>query len=237
MRPDWREHVAKMILGQEPLEGDLLQGSDRLTPLQQLEIYRDQYLLRVPGALAEDRPGLRQLLGEDWEELARSYLRDCPPKSWSLEHLAWGLEDWLVQRGAPTQQLEMCRLDEAVQQSFFAASGRTPRPQELQSLPALKLQPHVRLLRLCWSVSAVRSAGEGEPRAGDFRVLVFRPQRQVRTAVLEPACWNILKGLEQGLELDQALASALAEEPPEGLAERVQDWFRFFVERSLVELA
>jgi hypothetical protein len=242
MRPDWREHVAAMILGQAELEGSLLAGSPTLGPLQQLQIYRDQYLLRVPQALAQDRPGLHALLGADWPALCSAYLLAHPPRSWSLEHLPYALEAFLRERGAPASQIAMCRLDEAVQSSFFAAPGQTPRPDQLAGLPELALQPHVRLLRLPVDVHLFRSAvlakEATEPlRPGDFPLVVHRRERGVRHTVLSPGAWAVLEGLQRGLPTETALAEAVAGLPEQGLSDQVAAWFRLFVARELVQLA
>ncbi|HEX6278201.1 MAG TPA: putative DNA-binding domain-containing protein, partial [Polyangiaceae bacterium] len=60
-----REHVA---------------GNARVSPVEQLEIYREQYWLRHTGSLVEDFPGLGGILAQsDWERLVEEYLVAHPP--------------------------------------------------------------------------------------------------------------------------------------------------------------
>ena len=60
-------------------------GNDRLSPAEQIEIYREQFWLRHTGSLLEDFPGLSGILGqEDWEKLSESYLSEVVPRAWSL---------------------------------------------------------------------------------------------------------------------------------------------------------
>ena len=51
----------------------IVRGNDRLTPLEQAEIYRGQFWLRHRDALTEDYPGLAYILGE---EVFEQFLRD-----------------------------------------------------------------------------------------------------------------------------------------------------------------
>jgi len=224
-----------MVRGAEDLDGSLLAGSATLSGEEQLGIYRRQFELRIPAALAEDVPGLVALVGEAWPELADAYIAEHPPVGWSLEHLAHRMVEWLEARRVAPEWVEMARLDRAVQQSFFAAGGRVPEPTELAALPRLRLQAHVGLLRFDHSVHRWRSqALGGDPpdalKEGDFHVLVYRPERRVRHLECAPAMWRILDDLEGGIEA--AIASSGADDPAD-----IQAWFQTFVQRSLVELA
>src|SRR5690606_3078534 len=74
----------------------------RLSPAEQVEVYREQFWLRHTGALLEDFPGLSGILGQsDWERLVEGYLVAHPPSHFSLRDLGSGLpeyvagQDWL----------------------------------------------------------------------------------------------------------------------------------------------
>ena len=43
----------------------LIRGNDRLSPVEQLEIYREQFWLRHTASLLEDFPGLSGILGQE----------------------------------------------------------------------------------------------------------------------------------------------------------------------------
>ena len=67
-------------------------GNDRLSPVEQLEVYRQQFWLRHTSALLEDFPGLSGILGQrDWERLTESYLGAHAPTSFTLRDLGAAL--------------------------------------------------------------------------------------------------------------------------------------------------
>src|SRR5690349_19816708 len=60
-------------------------GNDRLSPAEQVDIYRRQFWLRHCGVLLEDFPGLAHLLGEGgFDGFCRGYLAAHPPASQSF---------------------------------------------------------------------------------------------------------------------------------------------------------
>lgn len=245
---EWQAAMVEMIRGAAPADARWLTGSHSLSPRDQLGIYQRQYQLRIEGALMEDAPGLTGLLGPrgccETPQLLVDYLADHPSTSWSLDHLGRHLASWLQARGAPQQQVEMARLDEQVQRSFFAAEGQTPRPEQLAALPALRLQPHVGLLRFTWDVHRWRSEHLADQQPGplvqgDFTVVVYRLERRIRHIQMPPTAWRLLQLIEQGRGVEEALGQVIEEDlvKVEDLGAAVGDWFRLFTERGLVELA
>ena len=62
--------------------------NSRLTSFDRLEIYNRQYWYRVLGALAEDFPALRAVVGgRAFEALSIAYLTAHPSRSFSLRNL------------------------------------------------------------------------------------------------------------------------------------------------------
>lgn len=236
---DWRERVVDMIRGAAPLSGELFSGGPTLSPEGQIAVYRRQYELRVPAALAEDAPGLMHLAGGGWEDLARRYLLAHPPRSWSLDHLGRDLERWLVSDAAPPEYVDMARVDEAVQRSFVAAEGLAPRPEDLAVLPPLSLQPHVELLRVGWTVHRYRAQALGgevpDPlEAGDFHLVLYRRERRVRHIEMPRPAWWILEGMHLGAEA--SIQRALQVSSPDELQANLASWFQLFAERGLLQL-
>src|SRR5688572_31354122 len=71
-----------------------ISGNERLSPVEQLEIYREQFWWRHTGSLVEDFPGLSGILGqEDWEHLCEQYLREVVPDSYTLRDLGGRLPE------------------------------------------------------------------------------------------------------------------------------------------------
>lgn len=238
--PDWQTSLLEMIRGAAPLDGALFAGSETLSGEQQVGVYAQQFRLRIRPALHQDAPGLAALVGPEIEPLFEQYLQDCPPRSWSLDHLADRLEDWLAKQGAPLAQQEMARLDHAVQEIFFAAEPIPLDPAALAGMPDLVTSPAVQLLTLQWSVHHFRAQALGgkaaaPPIQGPFHVIVYRKGRRVRHLEVEPACLALLEHIEMGLEqaVGRVLSEGLCTEAE--LGERIAAWFKLFAERGLVQ--
>src|SRR5246127_5615921 len=71
--------------------------NSRLSAFERLEIYNRQYWFRVLGALAEDFPALRAVVGaRAFEALCIAYLTAHPSRSFTLRNLGSKLADWLA---------------------------------------------------------------------------------------------------------------------------------------------
>ena len=73
--------------------------NSRLTAFERLEIYNRQYWFRVLGALAEDFPALRTVIGNRcFEALSVAYLTAHPSRSFTLRNLGSKMPEWLGHR-------------------------------------------------------------------------------------------------------------------------------------------
>ena len=154
-----------------------IKPNDRLTSFERLEIYNRQYWLRVLGALAEDFPGLRAVLGGQWfESMCKTYLTECPSRSFTLRNLGARLESWLRQnpswmRDRQALALDMVRLEWADIEAFDGQAKPSLRSGDLQEMqwPQLRLalQPYVQPLELRYPVDDLLLAVKhGEDTAG-----------------------------------------------------------------------
>jgi Putative DNA-binding domain len=241
--PDWRARMIDMIRGAAPLDGSWFAGSAALAPEQQIGVYRNQYRLRMHDALRAEIPGLAFLLGDGFDEVADAFLADRPPTSWTLNRIADGLADWLAARDAPGAQVDMARLDAAVQRGFEAANGVSLRPGDLTEDPVLVWQPPVDLLRLSWDVHLVRAAvlaeqPPPEPRPAEVRLVVFRRELRMRHWAVESDAWDLLACFRTPCAVSAALESLVAGgADPAALLPDLREWFRLFAERDLVQAA
>lgn len=131
--------------------------NSRLSPFERLEIYNRQYWFRVLGALAEDFPALRAVVGgRKFEALSVAYLTRHPSRSFSLRNLGSRLVDWLAAKPEWTGRrhdlvLDVARVEWAYVEAFDSAE-RTPLTLDqiatLDGGSRLALQPHVQLLAL-----------------------------------------------------------------------------------------
>lgn len=131
--------------------------NSRLSAFERLEIYNRQYWFRVLGALTEDFPGLRSVLGSRrYDALAVAYLTAHPSRSFTLRNLGSNLPEWLAanpQYAGRRHRLavDVARIEWAFVEAFDSAERAPLTLEQISTLDAdsrLALQPHVRLIAL-----------------------------------------------------------------------------------------
>jgi hypothetical protein len=131
--------------------------NSRLSAFERLEIYNRQYWFRVLGALAEDFPALRAVVGgRAFEALSIAYLTAYPSRSFTLRNLGSKLVDWLAanpRRAGRRHRLavDVARIEWAFVEAFDSADRPPLTLDQIVSLDAgsrLALQPHLRLMAL-----------------------------------------------------------------------------------------
>ena len=153
----------------------IIKPNDRLSSFERLEIYNRQYWFRVLDALADDFPGLRAILGDrKFDVLVRSYLTECPSRSFTMRNIGSQLESWLRKNqkyaaGRLELALDMVRLEWAEIETFDSASEPPVTAAALAGAdPAklrLRLQPYIRLLDLHYPVDDLLLAVKQDPPA------------------------------------------------------------------------
>ena len=141
----------------EEVAASFIAPNSRLNPFERLEIYNRQYWFRVMGALAEDFPALRAVVGgRQFEALSIAYLTAHPSRSFTLRNLGSKMVEWLAAHPQWTGRRQALAVDVAqVEWAFveaFDEAENTPLTIEqiatLDGASQLALQPHVRLLAL-----------------------------------------------------------------------------------------
>jgi hypothetical protein len=131
--------------------------NSRLTPFERLEIYNRQYWFRILGALAEDFPALRAVVGSArFEKLSIAYLSAHPSRSFTLRNLGSNLVAWLTAHPEfPGRRhalaIDVARIEWAFVESFDSADGAPltlPQIAALDAASHLALQPHLQLMAL-----------------------------------------------------------------------------------------
>jgi len=131
--------------------------NSRLTAFERLEIYNRQYWFRVLGALAEDFPALRAVIGgRAFEALSIAYLTEHPSRSFTLRNLGSGLVGWLA--GNPQfagrrhrLAVDVARIEWAFVEAFDSSERDPLTLEQIATLDAdsrLALQPHLQLIAL-----------------------------------------------------------------------------------------
>jgi hypothetical protein len=228
-------------------------GNERLSPAEQLEIYREQFWLRHTSSLVEDFPGLGGILGqEDWEKLAEQYLREVAPDSYTLRDLGARLAEvierasWLPHRALC---LDMARLELAYIEVFDALDTPPLAPERLAAIPEaafadarLVIAPSVRLLSLRYPVADLRRQLRAEsdepvaiPDESPRNLVVYRRELQLWDMPVSGVAFTFLAALASGKAL--GAAAELAANTPQAeteLAENIGAWLREWTAKGLI---
>jgi hypothetical protein len=227
-------------------------GSDRLSPVEQLEIYRRQFWLRHTASLLEDFPGLAGVLGQrDWERLVEDYLDEVAPTSWTLHDLGSRMpahverSDWL-----PEHRLciDMAGLEWAYVEIFDAPESPAVRPEAFNPGPgdlrALKLEmsPALALLRVRYPVVSLQRrlvAGtpfmEVPPERPENLVVYRDPERGLATTTVADAAFELLCLLREGAPLVEACERTASGTATRGALEtNAGEWFADFARHGWV---
>ena len=138
--------------------GEFIKPNDRLTSLERLSLYNQQYWFRLLDVMWDDYPGLRAVLGvRRFEKLRVAYLDHYPSRSFTLRNLGSRLEMFLHEHpelSAPRQKmaLDMARFEWA---QIVAFDGPAKPPLSVDDLLGqnpeqlgLALQPYITILEL-----------------------------------------------------------------------------------------
>jgi hypothetical protein len=229
-------------------------GNARVAPVEQLEIYREQFWLRHTGSLVEDFPGVGGVLGQsDWERLVEEYLIAHPPITFSLRELGEKLPDFASTRSfLPNRELvvDMARLEWAYVEVFDAPESAPLDPEKLRAVPedaweGIRLVPNpaLRLLRTGYPVVELRrriiaseeaSVPLPGPEAGHLAII--RRKLVIEHEVLDPGAFALLSKLSRQISLGEACERTRAELSlaPDALARELETWFATFTARGYV---
>ena len=228
-------------------------GNERLSPVEQLEIYREQFWLRHTSSLVEDFPGLGGILGQTvWEKLAEQYLREVVPDSYTLRDLGSQLPRIIEQASWLPHQalcLDMARLELAYIEVFDAPDSAPLVPERLTALAEddllgakLIIAPSVRLLSLEYPVADLRRRLRVEsddavpiPDPAPHHLVVYRRDLKLWDMPVSRVAFVFLTGLARGLPLGVAAESAAATPEAEAeLGSKIGDWFREWTTKGLI---
>lgn len=140
-------------------------GNDRVTPIGQLDIYREQFWIRHVNCLREDFPVLLALVGDEkFEAIVRDYLEAFPPKKFQLRHLGEHLADFLCTRD-DALLADLARVEWAFIDAFDAQDAPPLDPRAIGAIAEddwprarLVLHPSLQLLRLAYPTNEMRDA-------------------------------------------------------------------------------
>lgn len=145
----------------EEVAASFIAPNSKLSAFERLEIYSRQYWYRVLGALAEDFPALRSVVGgRAFDAISVAYLTAHPSRSFTLRNLGSHLGEWLANnphyagRRARLAQ-DVARMEWAFVEAFDGAEHDPLTLEQISTLDGnsrLALQPHLRLVELDFPV-------------------------------------------------------------------------------------
>ena len=210
-------------------------GSARLAPIEQLDVYREQFWLRHVHCLAEDFPVLHALVGAAaFEALVADYLAAHPPKEFQLRHLGARLAEFLSTRD-DALLADLARVEWAYVDAFDAADAPPLDPNAVAAIPEdawpsarLHLHPSLQLLRLSHPAHEMRAKWwddkDARPIArvapAQATVAVYRHDFLLYTESIEPLAFEMLERLARGETLGAA-GDALGEI----VETKIGEWF------------
>ncbi len=248
-----RPHSLVGAVGTEPVAA-LARGSRMLSPIEQVDVYREQFWLRHIASLEEDFPTLVDLLGADgFRTLGERYLERFPPSHYELRFLSRDMERFLRadERYASDGLLAECaRIEWAFIDAYHAAD-----PTPFDATPLATASPDavllcrfemlaaLRLVVTEFPVHEFREAVRAEGRTGavsrparrEVHLAIFRVGDALRSYELEPASHAVLAALKEGLPLGQACERALATGlTEEDVSQKLAPWFAWWTQWGLL---
>lgn len=262
---DLQRYVTVAVRRTSPLGSDaqaaddvgrrVLAGPRGMTPVERLDIYREQFWLRHLANLAEDFPTLSWALGgrAAFEKLAIGYLTACPPKTWDLQRLGERVAEYVASerpwRDAPFLA-DAARIDWAYVLAFDAPDVSpidvhvlASTPEDAWPLATIGFHPSLSPLSLRHPAHASRRAimvGEAaaRPAPASTVVAVWRDASCcIRDAEIDPGAFKLLTELAAGRPLGEAcesLTRTLEPREASALGARVTEWFQEWTARGWV---
>jgi hypothetical protein len=199
---------------------EIVKPNDRLTSVERLEIYNRVYWFRLLSSLADDFPGLREVIGQEaFDKVLLGYLTEMPSVSYTLRDLGSRLETWL--RANPDlissnerMALDMVRLEWADIEAFVRETEE----------PETDISSNV--VTMDHSDTAPRKQLP-LPKGKKVFLAVHRQENIVYFKRLKPEGFALLRALQQGQPLSHAIETSVnwSGKKLERVMEQLHDWF------------
>ena len=217
---------------------------------ERVSVYAHGYYARIAEALAEVYAAVKHVLGEKmFSDLARAYAERYPSAEYNLTQTGKHFSEFLKDPGVAKEMPFLSGLAALEWRGSLAFHAYEGKPLETAALSRitpedwekanLVFQPSVSILNSEWPVFDIWKARD-EPVENikidminrSQNVLIFRRGLEVHCALLDPAQYQMLKGLLAGETLGrvcEALGEAFTAELPE-----VSNWFSAWVGLGLL---
>lgn len=204
--------------GPEDVAPRIAQGNERLSPIEQIDIYREQFFLRHVDSLRKDFLAVEHAVGhERFEEICKAYLTKHPPASFTLRDVGHAFASFIAD---DPFLVDLARVEWAFIEAFDAADVPPLDPASIATATEdqwpgakLSLHPSVQRLALMYPAhdyrQAVREEEDAErPEPRDSFVVVYRAPDALRFADLERDAFRMLDEIAAGQTLADACENA-----------------------------
>lgn len=239
--------LAKMLREPKTIVGDprteevarlIARDNDRLSAVEQIEIYREQFVVRHFDSLREDFLSVEHAVGKErFDEICKAYLARHPPASFTLRDLGHSFASFVA--GDPFL-VDLARVEWAFIEAFDAADAPPLDPASVASATQdqwpgakLSLHPSVQRLALAYPAhdyrQAVRNGEHPErPELRDSFVVVYRAPDALRFVALERDAFCMLEEIAGGRSLADACENGAraASVDLEAFQSKLAGWFR-----------
>jgi hypothetical protein len=205
---------------------------DQLPAARRFNVYRNNFRIFLTDGLAAIYPVVEQLVGpEFFGFMADRYIRSHPSRTGNLHNQGHALAGFLSRFQAVSKLpylADVARLEWAYHEVFHAAAPKSFKPKALDKVAAegypklrFDLGPACRLVRSTypifriWEVNQEGYVGDKyvDLDVGPESVLVVRPQLEVELWRVDPAETVLLRALESGNNLGDAVEASLTFSP------------------------
>jgi hypothetical protein len=209
---------AALLNPSAPIPEGLTDGHDRPAG-RRYGVYRNNVTVSLREALVAGFPSIVSLIGrENFDHVARAYLRQSPPVSPLMMHYGADFPAFLatVEQLAPLPYLsDVARIDVAMRQSYHAADSIGIDPASLQALDEDTLlntrfgfAPSMILLRSTRPIGSIwhyTLRGGEKPTGNPEDVLILRAEFDPEPFILGPGAGDVVEALQGSMPFGPAI--------------------------------
>lgn len=222
-------------------------GNSRLSPAEQINIYRQQFWLRHTSTLIDDFPGVSRILGQkEWERVAESYLSEPDHQCFALRHVGSQLAQHLENMTNLRHQellVDMAKLEWAYEEAFDVINDPALSPEKLATIPAdawsharIQLSHSLHLLQVRYPVARLRRQLKSNEfsfdREQEFpreaqNLVVYRRDNCLWDKAISTPAFLLLEQFQRGIPLVSACEQVVHRDPSAEAVfdEELTSWF------------
>ncbi len=221
-------------------------GNERLSPAEQINIYRQQFWLRHTRLLVDDFPGVTGLLGQKaWEPLVEEYLQTRAYNVRSLRDLGKELPAHLESYNDLAERellVDMARLEWRYIEAFDTEDDPRLNGEKIANIPPdawagarIQLSHSLQFLHVKYPVANIRRAlrkteipqREATYERDEQNLVVYRREGTLWDKSLSRAAYLLLAEFKKGAPLVVACEEVVRVEPSAATLfdDQLMDWF------------